>query len=92
MVPAPYARILFDGYDTRAQVVVLCPWPDLPAANLTVVGPIGWQCCPDGPKGVITAVTVHAPIAATDPAFTVTVALSDDGISHFLGKHDFYPA
>jgi hypothetical protein len=95
LLPAPTVRILVDGeFGATAQIVMLSPWPGLPSPYLPGTTDVvtEWQCCDAAQVGVITAVTIHLPCEATDPAFTVKVSTAEADIQHLLDEHGFFTA
>lgn len=61
------------------------PWPSLPAAP-----DVAFCCCDDGPSARVTAVLLHMPRNAGDPAATVVVQTRDEQWGqHLMDHHGF---
>jgi hypothetical protein len=92
----PYMRVVVDnsiGASASVVAVMPCPWPGVPTPYLPGITHevTGWQCCDDGPHGLVVEVTVHLPGKPGDPAFTVNVVVGEEDFEHLLTEHGFFP-
>lgn len=79
---APLIRIRVVGLMPNLRWLGESPWPALPTAADTA-----FCCCDDQPAARVTAVLLHMPGNAEDPAATVVVQSRDPEWGEHLVQH-----